>query len=386
MKNLHVVSSVDPATGGPVEGIRQISAVVLGQGHQVEVASLDDPSAEFLKDFPLPIHALGPGILDYAYSPKFLRWLRENHMRFDAVIVNGIWQYSSYAVWRALRHTDTPYFVYTHGMLDPWFNQTYPLKKIKKMLYWPWGMYGVLRDAKAVLFTTEEEKLLARQSFSPYKVNEVVVKYGTPGPSGDLQAMKASFLEKFPQLKDRRFLLYLSRIHEKKGCDLLIEAFAKIANDDNGLILVMAGPDKTNMAPALKERAAQLKIDDRIMWPGMLTGSNKWGAFASAEAFVLPSHQENFGIVVAEALACRTPVLISNKVNIWREVLAGEGGLVDDDTQVGTDRTLSKWESLSAQEREAFRDRARTCYETHFGIDAAAESLLAAVRKYGGVD
>lgn len=379
MRNLHVIASVNPATGGPVEGLKQLGQVITSLGHEIEVACLDAPDEPWLADFPLPVHALGPGQGSYAYSPKLLPWLKENASRFDNVIVNGLWQYNSFAVWKALKGTKTPYFVFTHGMLDPWFNQAYPLKRIKKNLYWIWGLYGVLRDARAVFFTSEEEKILARQSFRPYRVHEVVVKYGTPGSTGDLESKKQNFLAQFPELQDRRLLIYLSRIHEKKGCDLLVEAFAKVADRDPSLTLVMAGPDKTNLVPTLKLQAERLGIADRIAWPGMLTGDMKWGAYAASEAFVLPSHQENFGIVVAEALACGTPTLISNKVNIWREIVNAGGGFVGEDTLDGTLRLLTKWTDLDAAERQAMRVKARECFEQNFEIRKAAESLLEAI-------
>ena len=241
-------------------------------------------------------------------------------------------------------------------------------------------MYGVLRDARAVLFTCEEEKILARQSFRPYRVNEVVVKYGTQGATGDLATQKLAFLTEHPELVGKRVLLFLSRIHEKKGCDLLVDAFGEIVKSDPSLVLVMAGPGQTGLVSRLKIQADNLGLSDKIFWPGMLSGDQKWGAFAAAEAFVLPSHQENFGIVVAEALACGTPVLISNKVNIWREIIAAGGGFVEDDTQEGTTRILQKWIGMTETERSSMRVQARTCFEQNFEITKAAESLLEALQ------
>ena len=158
MKILQVTHSLDPAGGGPTEQIKQIFQVLLEMGHLTEAATLDAPESDWLTDSPIKVHALGPRILGYGYSPKFVPWLREHAKDYDAVIVRGIWQYSSFGVWRALYKQTTPYFVFPHGMLDPWFKQRYPLKHFKKWLYWPWGEYRVLRDAKAVLFTCEEEK------------------------------------------------------------------------------------------------------------------------------------------------------------------------------------------------------------------------------------
>lgn len=359
-----------------MEGTRQTSVVLAQMGHHVEVASADDPNAPWLRDLGLTVHALGPSKSGYCYAPKMIPWLRQNAARFDAVIVNGLWQYPGFAVRRALRGTGTPYFVYTHGMLDPWFKRTFPLKHLKKSLYWPWGEYRVLRDAQAVLFTCEEEKLLARQSFRLYRANEVVVSYGTAGPVGDASVQKAAFLSRYPELRGKRLLLFLSRIHVKKGCDLLIEAFAQVAAADPALHLVMAGPDQMGWGADLARRAASLGVADRIAWTGMLTGDVKWGAFRVAEAFVLPSHQENFGIAVAEALACGLPPLISNKVNIWREIAEDQAGLVGEDTEEGTARLLRGWLALTPEAKGAMRQRALHCFSERFEIRHSAENLI----------
>lgn len=380
MRNLHVICTVNPANGGPIEGLKQLAAVLVAEGHHIEVACLDDPNDPWLKDFPLKVTALGPGKTPWRYSSKLVPWLRENLSRFDAVVINGLWEYNSYGAWKALKGSDVPYFVFTHGMLDPWFNQQYPLKALKKRLFWRWGQFPVLRDATFVLFTSEEEMILARRSFRPYIVREKVVRYGTPGPKSDLEPLRHQFLETIPTLKGRHFLLYLSRIHEKKGCDLLVQAFSELADDHPDVDLVMAGPDKTGLVPKLQTQADSLGVAHRIHWPGMLTGDAKWGAFAAADAFVLPSHQENFGIVVAEALACHTPVLISDKINIWREIKSAGGGLVEADTLEGTRNLLSAWFQLDESSKESMRARARQCFLDNFEITQAAHCLLDVTR------
>ena len=108
----------------------------------------------------------------------------------------------------------------------------------------------------------------------------------------------------------------------------------------------------------------------------MLQGDAKWSAFYNAEAFVLPSHQENFGIAVAEALGCGLPVLISDKVNIWREIVADNAGLAEPDTQAGTDALLARWLALPEQKRQDMRSNAKRCFETRFRVEAMAYDLL----------
>jgi glycosyltransferase involved in cell wall biosynthesis len=231
-----------------------------------------------------------------------------------------------------------------------------------------------------VLFTSEEERKLARESFSLYTCKEVVLNYGTAAPAIDLESARQDFFEAFPKLRGQRFFLFLGRLHEKKGCDLLIEAFAALRNSSDAsspMHLVLAGPcaDEKYLRH-LKQLAAAANIDDSITFTGMLSGSRKWGAFSVAEAFVLPSHQENFGIAVVEALACGTPVLISNQVNIWREIEADRAGYVEQDDLTGTTALLKLWLETPSDVRAAMKENARTCFARRFEIERATDSLL----------
>lgn len=384
MRILRSIHTLNPAIGGPIESVRQ-SSIILGRlGHDVEIITLDSPDDPWLRNIPFAVHALGPGRGSYGYSPRFVPWIKSRSREFDAVIVHGLWQYSSFGVWCALHGTPTPYFVFPHGMLDPWFKRTYPLKHIKKILYWPWAEYRVLRDAAAVLFTSEEERRLARESFSPYRCNEMVVKYGTTAPLADAKTGAREFLDSFPQLRGKRLLLFLGRLHEKKGCDLLIQSFAamkKSACTDDALHLVMAGPSSDEAYLVDLKRLAESALasgreEIPITFTGMLSGNLKWGAFAAADAFILPSHQENFGIAVVEALACGTPVLISNKVNIWSEIVDDHAGFADKDDLDGTTRLIDRWLRTSDEERDGMRANARKCFDRRFHIDRAVESLL----------
>ena len=378
MKLLHIIHSVNPVAGGPIEGIKQLAVEKKKMGWKIEVVCLDSPDAPWLKDFPLKVHALGPSYLRYGYSPRLKPWLKAHAHEYAFVIVNGIWQFNSFTAWRVLRKIGIPYFVFTHGMLDPWFKEHYPLKHLKKWLYWPWAEYRVLRDATAVLFTCLEEKVLARRSFWLYRCKEEVVNYGTAGWNGDAEVQRKAFSEKFPQLQGKRQILFLGRIHEKKGGDLLIEAFHRLLSETKNpdFHLVMAGPDDNAFAEKLKKRVKELGFEERVTWTGMIERDLKWGAFQCAELFILPSHQENFGISVAEALSASLPVAISNKVNIWREIDQEKAGLVENDDLEGTYCLLKRWAALDATQRQEYQARARQCFLDHFEIKGAAQSLM----------
>jgi glycosyltransferase involved in cell wall biosynthesis len=209
-----------------------------------------------------------------------------------------------------------------------------------------------------------------------------VVGYGIGDPlvskvrSLDRSEVRACLKRTLPELGDRPFLLFLARMHEKKGIDLLLQAIARIGRHYREHSFVIAGPGKPEYVASLQAQATQLGLDKQVIWAGPLYDEIKWAAIQSAEAFILPSHQENFGISVAEALACGVPVLISNKVNIWREIVSDGGGFAEDDDVSGTYRLLEQWSELRPMQRAAMREHARRCFLRHFDIASTSGNLF----------
>jgi glycosyltransferase involved in cell wall biosynthesis len=374
LKILQLVHTLDPSGGGVAAAALGLSSGLMKRGQNIDIVVMDNPRAPWLVGIDSPVHAVGTGLTSYRYSPKLLPWLRKHGGNYDRVIVNGIWQYLSFAAWRRYAGSPIPYFVFPHGMLDPWFKETFPLKHLKKWLYWPWADYRVLRDATAVIFTSEEERQLAQKSFWLYRVREKVSPLGVEAPTPASPQARDNFFQKFPQLRNKRLLLFLGRLHPKKGCDILIDAFAHVADDSVSLIL--AGPDQVRWQVELQQRVASLKLTSRVVFAGMLQGEMKQAALAVADAFILPSHQENFGMAVVEALAVGLPVLISNRINIWREVHQGGAGYVEPDDFSGTVRLLHRWIAAPPPVRDGMRANARRCFDQRFELNRAVDSLL----------
>lgn len=439
MTLLHVLASLDPRAGGISQAVRSLVPELEKLGVRNEAVTCDVGGAEWTKDGTLPVHAVGPGKYGYAFAPGLAPWLEENLRRFDAVSIHGLWLWpsiaASLAVSRArktakvkeesekLAVTESEnsselattsearvprLFVMPHGMLDPYFQRdpSRRVKAIRNWIYWKLVEHRVIEAADALLFTCEEERLLAAEPFRPYCPKRTsVVGLGISAPPVFTPAMRHDFRAKCTELSDRPYLLFLSRIHPKKGVDLLIRAYAKIASDlrrptsDICLpSLVIAGPGwDTDYGREMKQLIGQtndqlrlshtphspISISHSAFTPetnsprvhavDMLTGDTKWGAFHGCEAFVLPSHQENFGIAVVEALACNKPVLISDKVNIWREIKEAGAGLVEQDTEEGCVSLLTRFLGASGNFGSAPVD----CFTRHFAIAAAARMLTA---------
>lgn len=385
MKLLRVIASVDPATGGPVSGLRAVTPILDTLGHETEFLTVDDPTDGFLQSWVGRVHALGPVKNRYAHSPRLRAWLEKNLGRYDAVVVHGLWQDLGRTVRSvSLARGGPPYFIFPHGMLDPGLRKTYPFRHVKKWIYWQLVERRVLRDARAVLFTCEEERRVARLGFPRYRCTEEVITYGAAFPQVDEGSFTSAWQTRFPSIAGRPYWLFLGRVHSKKGVDLLLHAYAKVrqATPANSLQsfpdLVIAGPclDEGYLAD-LKKNTEDNATAPFVHWTGMLTGDAKWGALQNAEAFILPSHQENFGIAVVEALASRKPTLITNRVNIWRELVGDGAALVEPDDAAGIERLLQRWLALTPEARTAMSAAAAESFHKRFEISNAAVTFAA---------
>ncbi len=171
-------------------------------------------------------------------------------------------------------------------------------------------------------------------------------------------------------------ILFLGRIHSKKGCDLLIEAMSRIAQRFPWAHAVIAGPDETGSAATLKKLARARGIDDRITWVGPVYGEERWFLYNIASVFILPSHMENFGMTVAESLSQSIPVLISDKVNIYTSIVKAGAGFVAPDTVDGTTSLIDRWCRTPEAERVAMREQAQSLFYREFRAIYTAEDLI----------
>ena len=338
---IHLIQSKDPRTGGVIEAVNLLNDEFLIRNFDSKV------------------------ICEKKYQ------IRKN----DIIFSHGLWQWPGLKAWQNYNLHGNPYLIFPHGMLDPWFKKNYPFKHLKKQLYWLWRQGKIMRDAHAVCFTTDEERNLAQSTFIPYKCNEYVTGLGVTNPSKDAEFEISSFLSTFPKLKNKRILLYLGRFHPKKGVDLLIKAFLKECKKDD--ILLLAGPiDRGDNFVSYLQNLTHNKT--KIVWSGMLKGNLKWGALRFADSLILPSHQENFGMVVAEALSVGTPVFLTKKVNLWREVLDFGAGIVSDDDQEGIDHLIQQWVSNL---HVGCLENASKCFREKLHISQTVEKIISILPK-----
>ncbi|HET8854944.1 MAG TPA: glycosyltransferase, partial [Salinimicrobium sp.] len=322
----------------------------------------------------------------YSYCNRLESWIKENVLNFDAIIVHGLWQYSSFgsfSFWQRLKSKGEKVpkiYLMPHGMLDPYFQSARgrKLKAIRNYIFWHLIENKVVNGADGVLFTCQEELLLARKTFWAYKPKaELNIGYGIMPPPAYQQEFQEEFIKTCPEVKGRSYWLFLSRIHPKKGVELLAEAYLELRRQFHEIPdLIIAGP---GLNSSYGKKLQKLSKNAPIYFTGMLEGSAKWGAFYGCKAFILPTHQENFGIAVVEALACGKPVLTTNKVNIWREIFNGNGGIISEDTAEGIYSMLNTWKSLREDKQRQMGINARNIYRSNFTVEKAAEKMLTSI-------
>ena len=363
--------------GGTVECVRQIGSAISGRGHEVHVVACGDaPEAKWLKDFPLPAYAMGPGMGRYAFTPRLRTWLRENGRKYDAWIINGLWQYQGFGAAPIASAMGIPYFVYPHGMLDPWNRRAHPLKFVKKLLYWLAAERRTLQGASGVLFTSEEEAVLAQSYFPVSGWKGVVVGNGIADPPAIEADETRSFRKERSIGEDKRVLLFLSRIHPKKGIDIFLRAYAKSPSVRDRFTVVIAGDGDAAYVSELQALSRRLGLEQEVRWTGPLYGRSKWIAMSAADLFVLPSHQENFGIVVPEAMSMGVPVCTTPHVATYKFVQSDQAGLVCDDEERSLAAALKSWAELDPARVGEMRRNARRSFETNFRVATASQRVL----------
>src|ERR1043165_303831 len=319
MKVLHVIPSVDERSGGPATAIVPMCRALMQQGIEVLLLSTTAGLPAEVRQGEVVDHKGVPAIFfqaqlgeSFKYSRPLSSWLRANIRDFGVGHIHAVFNHSSVAAAHVCQKSGIPYVIRPLGTLDPWSMTQKPLRK---RLFWQISGRVIMDHAAAVHYTSEAEKLSTESSLGlnhgrviPLGV-EVVAGNSNRKPAGD------------------PYVLVLSRLHPKKGLDVLIDAFLSLVQKPQFARwrLVLAGDGPVDYVSMLKARAG---ANERITFTGWLDGDEKNAVLSGASLLALPSHQENFGLCVMEALAQSVPVVVSPNVNLAAEIAAANAGWI----------------------------------------------------------
>ena len=330
MRILHVIGDLAPQSGGPAKACVEMARAVARRGHEVTIATTDfSPTAGRAEPDVAPEPGLALRVFPLGFPGRWLaswplrRALPELVRAADVAHIHSLYLFHSWAAGTLCRRLGVPYIVRPHGTLDPVIQRR---RRWRKRIMELWFQDRLLRNAAAIHYTSAEEMRLAEPFV--HGAPGVVVPLGLDLRDYSALPMPGTFRRRHPEIGQRPILLFLGRLNFKKGLDVLIEAMARVLAAGIDAHLVLAEPDG-GMEVAARRWVSRARLEARTTFTGMLTGTDKLAAFVDAALFVLPSSTENFGLAVVEAMACGTPVLVSDRVNIWREIVADGAGLAE---------------------------------------------------------
>jgi glycosyltransferase involved in cell wall biosynthesis len=269
----------------------------------------------------LPIRK--PEILKRAYRDKEV--IDKAVQAADIVHLHTLWHPLTAIARKACGRHGRKYVLMPHGMLDPYSLRQ---KQWRKRMYLAAIERRNLEGASRIVYTTFHEQQAAQEGLSWIGAGEIIPLGADRPPDMPRQTAREAFINLFPQVANRRCLISLGRIHPKKGLESLLTILPEISRRHPSILLIIAGDGEQSDVRALKNLVQLKNIGSHVLFTGMVEGETKWSALACAEAFILPSKQENFAISVAEAMHSGLPVVITNKVNSWPFIEKAQAGFV----------------------------------------------------------
>jgi glycosyltransferase involved in cell wall biosynthesis len=368
MRVLHVIPSVAERSGGPATAIVPMCRALQQNGVEVLLVTTDagmngGGQESHYKGVPAKFFPSQLGE-SFKYSRPLAAWLNSHIHEFGVAHIHAVFNHSSIAAAHVCRKAAVPYVVRPLGTLEPW---SMTQKSMRKRVFWQVAGKAMLRSAAAVHYTTDAEKNSTENllGLNHGKVIGLGVEVNS--------STKEKLAQHFPALVQQPYALVMSRLHPKKGLDVLIDAFLALVRQQEKFAhwrLVIAGDGPSDYASKLKQMASP---SDRIMFTGWLDGEEKDAVLSGASLLVLPSRQENFGMCVMEALARSVPVLVSPHVNLAEEIVLANAGwiaTVDKDTL-----TTRLGEALDDEEERAVRGRAGKQLSMKYSWENAAKQL-----------
>lgn len=368
MNVLHVTSWLSRRGGGIPPVIRALARETAGRGINVSVAGLKDEwTAVDCKDEGFSLMAgnvVGPKA--FGYSPDLKKYLRAQPP--GIIHSHGLWMYSGLAAGKFGRQDGNRLLVSPHGMLEPWaLNHSSWKKKLAALAFENKNLHGA--HCLHALCLPEAENFRRYGLKNPI----AIIPNGVDLDESTTQRSDA-IVERFPAIKGRRRILFLSRLHPKKGLSNLLHAWQKMARDFKDWQLIIAGEGDPAYERELKTASKDLLPDNSVVFPGPVYGETKKQIFSAADVFILPSFSEGFSMAILEAAAAGLPVLLTPECNFPE--LAKSGDAIEISTNPSDiERGLRQILGLSEDQRKGMGHRGRELVRKSYTWPAIAAQM-----------
>lgn len=325
MRVLHIAASLSPKWGGPVKVIQGLTEALVKRGVEVSIFAPVKEREETIIPEKVDVRLFPESIFAKIWrnhSFQLAKALKKEVVKFDIVHIHEIWHHSHFAAYKAAQSLGIPFIVTIHGELEPW---SLNFKKHKKRIYSSLIQRRILRSAHVLHAITSKEV----GSIKNFKINNeiVVIENGIDLDEFQNLPPKQKLVEDYPELRDKKIVLFLGRLHISKGLDILIRAFSQIIGKHPDARLLLVGPDENGYKERIMKLIHEENVHGKVILTGILTGERKRSALCGADLFVLPSYSEGFSISILEAMASGLPVIITKQCN-FPEVEEQKAGIV----------------------------------------------------------
>ena len=385
MNIVHTIQSLDPAMGGPPVVVTRLAAAQASLGHRVTVYAYQSPGRE--EQIEKSLDGLpGRESVDFRFIPlggkgelvfgsRARDELRSVMEDTDFLHTHSVWSTISRVAAQAAREHATPYTVCVHGMLDPWCMSQ---KRLKKQLALRLSLNKML-DRSAFIHCLNKDEVGFVEAFG-YAADLVTIPNGVFLEEFDPRPDFGNFRAARPEIGDDPYVLFLSRLHYKKGLDYLADSFSKVAPKFPDLKLVVAGPDG-GARSGFEQQISEAGLSDRVLLTGPIYGQAKLEAVRDATMFCLPSRQEGFSIAITEALALGTPCVVTDACH-YPEVAEVNAGFV---TELNAQSVADGIESIlrsTPEQREEMGEQGRRLVKERFTWPVIAKQSIGVYERY----
>ncbi len=328
MKILHIASSLNPERGGPTTVVTELTEALADKGLDVSIFTTSkEKQSTYTCRKNIKIATFPTNLLSRIwpfYSLELARALKNQAADFDLIHIHEIWHYPLFASYQAQKKANLPYLVTAHGTLEPYCLK---IKALRKKIYSTLFIQKILKQADA-LHAVSDNEIKDIANFTDNK-NIYYIPNGLNMENFKNLPDRKEFEKMYPSVKGKKVILFLGRIHPKKGLDILAEAFTNIAIKRKDVCLLIVGPDNENYQSRIEEFLNRKGALDKTIFTGIITGNSKLAVLSGADIFVLPSYSEGFSISILEAMACALPVVITKKCNFPQVESAQAGRIIN---------------------------------------------------------
>jgi glycosyltransferase involved in cell wall biosynthesis len=379
LKILYIIPSYAVNRGGPTSLVKELSQALVRGGIQVDILTTSKAGEELcaVPDGARLIQVPRSGLakLWTGFSWGVIKFLKNNLGHYDLIHIHELWHFPHLMAY--LLHRNVPYVVTIHGGLDDWCLSH---KNWKKKIYSYLIQKKIISRADMIHVLSQTEKGAVIKYLGYLAENIKIIPNGIDVTAFENLLEEGSEPKRQSQFSNKKYIIFLGRIHQVKGLDLLVRVFQRLSPEYPDLFLVIAGSDNDGYGGIIKKIIENYHLENKIIFSGILTGEEKVSALSDAQAFVLPSYSECFPMAMVEAMACRTPVIISNQVGIYKDVAAHQAGIVVETNPESLYQGLKKVldnENL----RQSLTDNATKMVQEHFNIKEVAQLMIRAYQE-----